>query len=137
MVLSPVLALLVAAANALGSVMQRRAALVVPHSHHLRIGLMRDLRRTPVRLLGIAGVALSAVFRGAALATGALAVVQPLFIPELPFALLVAGVVFGRPLPRSRRGPRAASASASASRCSRRRRPAAASRSPCPGGPWC
>ncbi|MFF3911077.1 DMT family transporter [Streptomyces sp. NPDC001848] len=100
-VLSPIFALLAAATNALGTVMQRRAATVVPQSSGLRIGLMWDLLRTPVWLLGIGGVALSAIFQGAALATGALAVVQPLFMLELPFVLLLASIVFGRPLPRA------------------------------------
>ncbi|MER6470918.1 hypothetical protein [Streptomyces collinus] len=75
--------------------MQRRAATAVPQSSGLRIGLMWDLLRTPVWLLGIGGVALSAIFQGAALASGALAVLQPLFMLELPFVLL------GRPLPRA------------------------------------
>ncbi|MEW2512712.1 DMT family transporter [Streptomyces sp. NPDC046870] len=100
-VLSPILALLAAATNALGTVMQRRAATVVPRSSGLRIGLMWDLLRTPVWLLGMGGVVLSAMFQGAALATGALAVVQPLFMLELPFVLLLASVVSGRPLPRA------------------------------------
>jgi hypothetical protein len=99
-VLSPVLAVLAAASNALGSVMQRRAATSVPQSDRLRIGLMWDLLRTPVWLLGIGGVVLSAVLQGAALAGGALAVVQPLFMLELPIALLVASIVFRRPVPR-------------------------------------
>ena len=100
-VLSPIFALLAAATNALGTVMQRRAATLVPQSNALRIGLMWDLLRTPVWLLGIGGVVLSAMFQGAALATGALAIVQPLFMLELPFVLLLASVVFGRPLPRA------------------------------------
>jgi hypothetical protein len=100
-VLSPIFALLAAATNALGTVMQRRAAAVVPQSSGLRIGLMWDLLRTPVWLLGMGGVVLSAIFQGAALATGALAVVQPLFMLELPFVLMLASIVFGRPLPRA------------------------------------
>ncbi|WP_371131285.1 hypothetical protein [Streptomyces sp. Ag109_O5-10] len=47
-VLSPIFALLAAATNALGTVMQRRAATVVPQSSGLRTGLMWDLLRTPV-----------------------------------------------------------------------------------------
>lgn len=99
--LSLIFALLAAAANALGTVMQRRAATVVPQSSGFRIGLMWDLLRTPTWLLGIGGVVLSAVFQGAALATGALAIVQPLFMLELPLVLVLASIVFGRPLPRA------------------------------------
>ncbi|WP_316770353.1 DMT family transporter [Streptomyces sasae] len=100
-VLSPVLALLAAATNALGTVMQRRAATLVPRSDRLRIGLMWDLLRTPVWLLGIAGVVLSAILQGAALTTGALAVVQPIFMLELPFALFIASIVFRCPITRA------------------------------------
>ncbi|GHD86827.1 hypothetical protein [Streptomyces naganishii] len=59
---------------------------------------MWDLLHTPVWLLGIGGVVLAVLCQGAALATGPLAVVQPTCILELPFALLVAGVAFRRPM---------------------------------------
>ncbi|MGW4910129.1 DMT family transporter [Streptomyces sp. NPDC004270] len=98
---SLVCAVLAAASNALGNVMQRRAALIVPQSDRFRIGLMWDLLRTPVWLLGIGGVILAALFQGAALATGPLAVVQPVFLLELPFTLLVAGIAFRHPMPRA------------------------------------
>ncbi|MGW1497072.1 hypothetical protein ACWCQW_00510 [Streptomyces mirabilis] len=98
---SLVCAVLAAASNALGNVMQRRAALIVPRSDRFRIGLMWDLLRTPVWVLGIGGVILAALFQGAALATGPLAVVQPVFLLELPFTLLVAGIAFRRPMPRA------------------------------------
>ncbi|MQY39992.1 hypothetical protein SRB17_80210 [Streptomyces sp. RB17] len=62
---------------------------------------MRDLLRTPAWLLGIVGVVVSAMLQGAALATGALAVVQPLVMLELPFALFIASIVFRRPMTRA------------------------------------
>ncbi|MER5538426.1 DMT family transporter [Streptomyces mirabilis] len=98
---SLVCAVLAAASNAVGNVMQRRAALIVPRSDRFRIGLMWDLLRTPVWVLGIGGVILAALFQGAALATGPLAVVQPVFLLELPFTLLVAGIAFRHPMPRA------------------------------------
>ncbi|MFF3662199.1 DMT family protein [Streptomyces olivochromogenes] len=97
---SLVCAVLAAASNALGNVMQRRAALIVPRSDRFRIGLMWDLLRTPVWVLGIGGVVLAALFQGAALATGPLAVVQPVFLLELPFTLFVAGIAFRHPMPQ-------------------------------------
>jgi hypothetical protein len=94
MALSVILAALAACSNALGTVLQRRAALTVPASQSLRIGLIIDLLRTPVWLAGIIGVVLSAVLQALALASGSLAVVQPVFIIELPLALVIGGAVF-------------------------------------------
>ncbi|WP_306185440.1 MULTISPECIES: DMT family transporter [unclassified Streptomyces] len=92
--LSIVFALLAAGSNAVGTVLQRRAVVAVPASRSLRIGLIRDLLRTPIWFGGILGVIFSAVFQALALATGPLAVVQPIFILELPLALVVGGVAF-------------------------------------------
>jgi hypothetical protein len=92
--LSIAFALFAAGSNAFGTVLQRRAAVAVPASRSLRIGLIRDLLRTPVWFGGMLGVILSAVFQALALATGSLAVVQPIFILELPLALVVGGAVF-------------------------------------------
>jgi hypothetical protein len=92
--LSVVLAVVAAGSNALGTVLQRRAVLDVPASRALRAGLLRDLTRTPVWYLGILGVIGAAVFQALALAFGSLAVVQPLFVLELPLALVIGGIVF-------------------------------------------
>lgn len=94
MALAVILAALAACSNALGTVLQRRAALTVPASTSLRLGLITDLLRTPVWLAGIVGVILSAVLQALALAFGSLAVVQPVFILELPLALVIGGAVF-------------------------------------------
>jgi hypothetical protein len=94
MVLPIVLAMLAAFSNALGTVLQRRAALTVPSSTSLRVGLILDLLRTPVWLAGIIGVTASAILQALALASGSLAVVQPVFILELPLALVIGGAVF-------------------------------------------
>ncbi|MEU6578505.1 DMT family transporter [Streptomyces sp. NPDC046805] len=92
--LSIVFALLAAGSNALGTVLQRRAVVTVSASPSLRIGLVRDLLRTPVWFGGILGVIFAAVFQALALATGSLAAVQPIFILELPLALVIGGAVF-------------------------------------------
>ncbi len=93
-ILLPVLFALGAAfSNALATVLQRKAALSVPRSDKLRAGLMLDLLRRPVWLLGIAAVIAAAVCQAVALATGPLTVVQPLFVLELPLALVIASVL--------------------------------------------
>ncbi|MEV6296942.1 DMT family transporter [Streptomyces sp. NPDC051896] len=94
MALSVFLAVLAACSNALGTVLQRRAALTVPASTSLRLGLILDLLRRPVWLAGIAGVTASAILQALALASGSLAMVQPIFILELPLALVIGGAVF-------------------------------------------
>ncbi|MEV8567296.1 DMT family transporter [Streptomyces sp. NPDC051322] len=100
--LVPVLfALCAALCNAVATVLQRRAALTVPRSDHLRAGLMLDLARRPVWLGGMLAVVAAAVSQAIALATGALSVVQPLFVLELPLTLLVASLLFHRRLRRA------------------------------------
>ncbi|PRH76524.1 hypothetical protein C6N75_25240 [Streptomyces solincola] len=95
-----VLALCTALANAFATVLQRMAALSVPSSQGLRLGLLRDLARRPVWLAGMAAVLVSAVCQAAALATGPLTIVQPLFVLELPFALVIASLLSRSGLPR-------------------------------------
>lgn len=98
--LLPVLfALCAALSNAVATVLQRKAALSVPRSDGLRAGLMLDLLRRPVWLAGILTVIAAAVWQALALATGPLTVVQPLFVLELPLALIVASLLLRRRLP--------------------------------------
>ncbi|KUO09765.1 DMT family transporter [Streptomyces sp. DSM 15324] len=94
-----VLALCAALSNALATVLQRKAALTVPRSPGLRAGLMLDLLRRPVWLAGMLAVIAAAVCQAAALATGPLTVVQPLFVLELPLTLVAAAVLLHRRLP--------------------------------------
>lgn len=77
-----------AASNAMGTACQRKAASTVARGGGLR--LLLALARRPVWLIGIGGVMGSALFQALALVNGPLALVQPLFILELPFALLIA-----------------------------------------------
>ncbi|MER5428013.1 DMT family transporter [Streptomyces sp. NPDC002588] len=77
-----------AAGNAVGTAFQRKAASTVARGGGLR--LLLALVRRPAWAIGIAGVMGAAVCQALALVNGPMALVQPLFILELPFALLVA-----------------------------------------------
>jgi drug/metabolite transporter (DMT)-like permease len=96
-VLAAMFAVLGAASNALGTALQRKAASAVPRGGGLR--LLAALARHPVWLAGICGVILSAMFQALALVNGPLTLVQPLFMMELPFALLIAAPLMHRRLP--------------------------------------
>lgn len=86
-------ALLTAASNAAAAVLQRKAAAQVPESRSMHVSLIGDLMRRRVWLAGIAMVVAAALFQAAALATGPIALVQPIFIIELPLTLLLAVLV--------------------------------------------
>jgi hypothetical protein len=98
-VLAVLFAVLGAASNAAGTAFQRKAASTVAQGGGLR--LIFDLARRPAWLIGIAGVVAAAVFQALALVNGPLALVQPLFILELPLALLIAIPLLHRRLPRA------------------------------------
>jgi hypothetical protein len=99
-VVSVLFALLTALCNGTASVLQRMAAATAPANRALHLSLFSYLIRRKVWLAGIGLVILAAVFQAIALATGPIALVQPIFIIELPFTLLVASRVIGRKLPR-------------------------------------
>ena len=85
-------ALLTAASNACASVLQRRAAAQVPAERSLHVSLIADLIKRRVWLAGIGMVIVAAVAQAAALATGPIALVQPIFIIELPVTLVLAAL---------------------------------------------
>ncbi|MGW7790737.1 DMT family transporter [Streptomyces tricolor] len=87
-----------AASSAVGTACQRKAASA---SSRGGVRLLAELVRRPVWMIGMAGVICAAVFQSLALVNGPLALVQPLFVLELPFALLVAAPLMHRRLPRS------------------------------------
>ena len=87
--ISVVLALLTAASNATASVLQRRAASQAQTSRPLGLSLIADLARRRIWLAGIAMVVVASLLQAAALATGPIALVQPIFIVELPLTLLL------------------------------------------------
>jgi drug/metabolite transporter (DMT)-like permease len=99
-----VFALLTAASNATASVLQRKAARQVPPERAMHVSLLADLIRRRVWLAGIAMVIAAALFQAAALATGPIALVQPIFIIELPLTLLLATLA-GHDLQALRRLP--------------------------------
>ncbi|AZM49799.1 hypothetical protein DMB38_32055 [Streptomyces sp. WAC 06738] len=97
LVLAVAFAVLGAASNAAGTAFQRKAAATVPQGGGLR--LLLALARKPAWLIGIAGVTGAAVSQAVALANGPLSLVQPVFILELPFALLFGTFLLHRRLP--------------------------------------
>jgi len=98
-VISIVLALLTAASNASASVLQRRAASQTKATKQLGgLSLIRDLARRRVWLAGIAMVIVASLLQAGALATGPIALVQPIFIVELPLTLLLSSWVWHRRL---------------------------------------
>ncbi|MEU6256121.1 DMT family transporter [Streptomyces sp. NPDC047043] len=85
-----------AASNAVGTAFQRKAA-ATAGKRGLR--LLGELVRRPAWVIGMAGVIGAALFQSLALVNGPLALVQPLFILELPFALMVVAPLMHRRLP--------------------------------------
>jgi drug/metabolite transporter (DMT)-like permease len=99
-VLSVVFALLTALANGTASVFQRRANADAPQSRALHLSLFGYLIRRKVWLAGIGMIIIAALCQATALATGPVALVQPIFIIELPFSLLLASRLSRQRLPR-------------------------------------
>lgn len=87
-------AALAACTNAASSVLQADSE--ESSDDNLSLRLIVDLLHKPVWFLGILGVIAGFLLQAAALSNGALAVVEPILIIELPITLLVAGVVFHR-----------------------------------------
>jgi hypothetical protein len=85
-------ALLTAGSNACAAVLQRKAAAQVPAERSMHVSLIADLIRRRVWLAGIGMVVVAAVAQAAALATGPIALVQPIFIIELPVTLVLAAL---------------------------------------------
>jgi hypothetical protein len=85
-------ALLTAGSNACAAVLQRKAAAQVPPERSMHVSLIADLIKRRVWLAGIGMVVVAAVAQAAALATGPIALVQPIFIIELPVTLVLAAI---------------------------------------------
>ncbi|PVE13053.1 DMT family transporter [Streptomyces scopuliridis] len=99
--ISVLFAVLTAISNGSASVLQRRAASTVPDAEAMHLSLIRHLLRKKVWLAGIGLVVVAAVCQAVALATGPIAVVQPIFVIELPATLLIASCAFRVRLSRS------------------------------------
>lgn len=98
-----VLALVSALLFAMGSVLQQKAALDEPPLGSSS-GLLLQMARRPVWLAGIASDGLGFVAQAAALGTGSLAVVQPLLVTSVVFALPLGVWLTGQQLRRSEVG---------------------------------
>lgn len=92
--LSYLLAVLAACANAAASVLQRRANRDLPQDQSLGPRLVLHLLTRPTWVAGFLCVILGFLLQAAALATGSLSVVQPILVIELPVTLLLASWVF-------------------------------------------
>jgi hypothetical protein len=93
LLLCVIFALLTAASNASAAVLQRKAASQVPPERSMHVSLVADLMRRRVWLAGIALVIVAALCQAAALAFGPIALVQPIFIIELPVTLVLATLI--------------------------------------------
>jgi drug/metabolite transporter (DMT)-like permease len=93
-VLSLVLAVLAALGNAAASVLQRKADRKEPEGQATGLTLLWHLVHRPAWLGGIAALIAAFLLQAAALATGAIAVVQPILVLELAFTLMLASMVF-------------------------------------------
>ncbi|WP_369382848.1 DMT family transporter [Streptomyces sp. cg36] len=98
--LAVLFAVLAALSNALGTVLQRVSARSVSHADSFSWRLIRDLLRHPVWFGGFAAVLCAGACQAVALVLGSLALVQPVFVLELPFALLIGAAVFRHRPPR-------------------------------------
>ena len=99
--LTYVLAVLAACANATSSVLQRKANKRVPQSENMSLQQIGTLLHQPVWFGGIAAITAGFLLQATALGTGDLAVVEPVLVLELPFTLILASRVFHQHL-----GPR-------------------------------
>ena len=93
--LTYVLAVLAACANATSSVLQRKANRRVPKRENLSPRLLWSLAHEPVWFGGILAVIAGFLLQATALGNGQLSVVEPILVLELPATLILASRVFG------------------------------------------
>jgi len=98
--LSYVLAVLAACANAASSVLQRKANKDVSSQQNLSWRLIWSLFHRPVWFAGIAAICLGFLLQATALGFGELATVEPILILELPLTLIIASRMFGHSMKR-------------------------------------
>lgn len=94
------LAVLAACANAVSSVLQRKAGRQVPKERNLSARLIWSLVHQPAWFGGVLAVIAGFLLQAAALGNGELSVVEPILVVELPATLLLASRVFGARLHR-------------------------------------
>jgi drug/metabolite transporter (DMT)-like permease len=94
--LSYLLAVLAACANATSSVLQRKANRDVPAKQNLSWRLIWSLLHQPVWFGGILAICVGFLLQATALGYGGLATVEPVLVLELPLTLYLAARIFGR-----------------------------------------
>ena len=99
--LTYLLAVLAACANATSSVLQRKANREVPRKQNLSPRLIWSLAYQPTWFGGVIAICAGFLLQAAALGNGQLSVVEPILVLELPATLILASWVF-----RSRLGRR-------------------------------
>jgi drug/metabolite transporter (DMT)-like permease len=99
MLLSVLLAACAAVANAVASVLQRKATRSAPDEAG-GLQLIRNQLHRPAFFGGILGLIAGFLLQAGALSQGELSVVQPVLAGELPLTLFIAGLVFHRRLGR-------------------------------------
>jgi drug/metabolite transporter (DMT)-like permease len=98
--LSYVLAVLAACANATSSVLQRKANREVPREKNLSWRLIWSLLYRPVWFAGILAICFGFLLQATALGFGQLATVEPILVLELPLTLILASRIFGQNMHR-------------------------------------
>ncbi len=93
--LSYLLAVLAACANATSSVLQRKANKRVPQDENASWRQIRRLLHEPVWFGGILAITVGFLLQASALGAGELAVVEPILVLELPLTLILAARVLG------------------------------------------
>lgn len=99
MVLGVVLAVLAAAVNAAGSVMQRAGARKQPEGSRLSRSMLWHLVEQPVWLAGVLLMLVGLGLQAMALANAPIVLVQSLLVSELGFVLVLSSIVFHTRLP--------------------------------------
>lgn len=94
------LAFLASCANAAASVLQRKANKQIPREEQMSLRLIWDLLHNPFWFGGIAAVTAGFLLQAAALGNGALAVVEPILVLELPITVVAAWRFFNGELGR-------------------------------------
>lgn len=95
MIISVLAGLAAGASFALAGVLQQRVAATRPEDESLSLSLLKDLAKQKLWVAGISFAFLSYAFQSVALAFGPLALVQPLIITELLFALPLSAYLYG------------------------------------------
>lgn len=93
-------AVLAAALNAAAAVLQRVVGRSQPDKRAFSVRLVLELVRRPLWITGVAALVLGFLAQATALTLGGVAMVQPLLVAELPFALLLGSMVIGGRLRR-------------------------------------